>query len=180
MSASRRPAITVTSATDVGGGATYTVVAASHARGVATYRLLRPGTKRVALELLVADTSGMSYGDVIASGDGRLAIARDGIVLRTAGPAGDLEERAFLRALHSPAPTRPLRRTVRFTSALLDARYAGDASGGRTSRLYKLFGMFPNDDDVELLLAVALDERSVTFLEKDETYRPLLTRFLSR
>ena len=164
------------------GAATYAVAAASHARGARTYLLRNPRTHATGLKLFVADGSGRAYVDVIRSGTGTtaLAIARDGVVLQAIGSAGSAEERAFLRAMLSPAPVRPLRRSATFTAALLAENDTGDSTNGKPSNLYKLFGMFPDGDDVELYLAVATDGRSVTFSEKDEGYRPNLTRFLSR
>lgn|GEM_PF-6355473 len=161
------------------GIATYSVAGSSHAHGVATYRLANPKTHRAALELFVADGTGRSYVDVIKSGKRDLAIAPDGVVLHAIGTAGVQEERAFLKAMGSPLPQRPLRASATFTSILLGDNDAKESTSGTPSRSYKLFGMFRDGDDVELYLEVANDGSSVTFSEKDPDYRPSLTRFLS-
>ncbi len=160
------------------GIATYSVARSSHASGVMTYRLANSKTHRAALELFVADGSGPGYFDAIDSGQRNAAIARDGVVLHAIGTAGAQEERAFLQAMRSPKPTRPLRASATFTSILLGIKKP-EHSTGKPSRVYKLFGMFPDDDDVELYLDIAVDGRTVTFSEKDPDYRRNLTRFLS-
>jgi len=156
--------------------AAYIVAGSSRVRGGTLYRLGNPATHAAALELIVADTGGASYVEHIAAGthdpgvvrDGvvvrsvgsGLAIARDGVVLCALGTAGAAEQRAFLKAMRSPKPARPLRPVATFTAALLARHEDGE--------------------DVELYLIVTDDGRSVTFAEKDPENRPLLTRFLSR
>ncbi len=175
--------------------ATYVVVGASRARGAARYRLENPRTHVSALELIVADVSGRPYVDSVASGaraggivrngvvvrpERDVAIARDGVVLRALGTRGAGEELAFLKAMLSPSPVRPLRPMISFTSALLSEHQVDEATNGRPASVYKLFGMSRDADVVELYLIVSDDGRSVTFAEKDPENRPLLTRFLSR
>ena len=165
---------------DDGGSATYSVVASSRANGVARYRLASPRTHAAALELFVREAPGRAYADVITSGKRDLAIAPGGVVLRAVGHGGVDEERAFLRSMRSPVPAKPLRSSVEFTSALLAEHDTGDATNATPSSVYKLFGMFPGGDDVELYLAVADDGRSARFSEKDDAFRPVLTRFFTR
>ncbi|HEV2739832.1 MAG TPA: hypothetical protein VGU66_14745 [Candidatus Elarobacter sp.] len=174
----RKPVVAYRIGNGDSGMATYSVVASSHAHGVVTYELASSRAHPAALELLVADGGGRGYFDA-GPGKRELAIARDGVVLRAIGAAGAQQERAFLKAMRSPAPKRPLRASATFTSILLGGNESGESTNGVPARLYKLFGMFPDGDDVELYLAVALDGRSVTFSEKDPDYRPSLTTFLS-
>jgi hypothetical protein len=175
----KKPVAAATSGSENRGIATYAVVGSSRANGVVTYRLANPKGRRAALELFVADSSGPAYRDAVSAVTHKVAIAPDGVVLHAIGVAGAQEQRAFLRAMRSPAPKRPLRASSTFTAVLFDDNHTSESTNGKPSRLYKLFGMFRDDDDVELYLAIAADGSSVTFSEKDPDYRPNLTRFLS-
>jgi hypothetical protein len=162
------------------GTVTYAVIASARTRRSTVFRLARPGTNVAVFTLTLPDLSGLSFAEAVSSGKTVRSVARGEIMLAVAGPNGEAAERAFLRAMRSPPPKRSLRRAVTFTAIVIDRGHSGEETGGVPADLYKLFGVFPDGEDVELLLAVALDRRSVTFSEKDESYRPDLTRFFSR